>query len=138
MPTPKRVPKPWAGIGYLLLLIVTFALFMGRSIPTLRSQAILGVAPDFYTHVSNFSISWLLYTAIGYQWLMSGAGLKPIVWLGVVMLLANIVYELFIPLLNTRDPVDAIYGVAGTALAFLVLWIMDRYGLVPNPKAGRV
>lgn len=133
LPTYKRVPKLWAAIGYLVLLAVVLLLFLGRSVEALRLAAILAMAPDFYTHVSNFAISYLLYTAIGYQWLMAGATMKPIVWLGFAILLCNFVYESFIPFINTPDPMDAIYGLVGTALGFLVLWVMDRHGLIANP-----
>ena len=100
-------------------------------------KVILEAAPDFYTHVSNFAISYLLYAAIGYQWLMAGATMKPIVWLGFAILLGNFVYESFIPFINTPDPMDAIYGLVGTALGFLVLWVIDRHGLIANPALAK-
>ena len=133
LPTYKRVPKLWAAIGYLVLLAAVVLLFLGRNGEALRQGMILEVAPDFYAHVSNFAISYLIYTAIGYQWLMAGATIKPIVWLGVAILLCNFVYERFIPFINTPDPMDAVYGLVGTALGFLVLWVMDRHGLIANP-----
>ena len=133
LPTNKRLPRLWAAISYLLLLALVFLLFMGRNMEALRSGLILEVAPDFYTHVSNFAISYLLYVAIGYQWLMAGTTLKPIIWLGLAILLCNFIYEIFIPFINTPDPMDAIYGLVGTMLGFLVLWVIDRHGLVPNP-----
>jgi hypothetical protein len=133
LPAYKRVPKWWAAIGYLVLLAMVLLLFLGRSVEVLRSGLILEVAPDFYTQVSNFAISYLLYAAIGYQWLMAGATIKPIIWLGMAILLCNFVYESFIPFINTPDPMDAMYGLVGTALGFLVLWVMDRHGLMANP-----
>ena len=137
LPTYKRVPKLWAAICYLVLLAVVLLLFLGRSVEALRSGLILEAAPDFYTHVSNFAISYLLYAAIGYQWLMAGATMKPIVWLGFAILLGNFVYESFIPFINTPDPMDAIYGLVGTALGFLVLWVIDRHGLIANPALAK-
>ena len=50
-------------------------------------------------------------------------------------MLANVGYELFLPLLNTRDPVDAVYGVAGTLLAFGWLWVIHRFGRRELPQA---
>ena len=132
-PTYKRVPRVWAAIAFIALLAVVFLLFLGRRVEMLRSGPILEVSPDFYTHVSNFAISYMLYVAIGYQWLMAGASMKPIAWLGLAILLGNYVYETFIPVINTPDPMDAIYGLAGTMLAFLVLWVIDRKGLIANP-----
>lgn len=132
-PAYKRVPRVWAAIAFIVLLALVFLLFLGRRVQVLRPGFIVEVSPDFYTHVSNFAISYLLYVAIGYQWLMTGAGMKPIAWLGLAILLGNFVYESFIPFINTPDPMDAIYGLVGTVLAFLVLWLIDRKGLIANP-----
>ena len=132
-PTYKRVPKVWAAIAFIVLLAVVFLLFLGRRVEVLRPGFIVEVSPDFYTHVSNFAISYILYVAIGYQWLMAGASMKPIAWLGLAILLGNFVYESFIPFINTPDPTDAIYGLVGTALGFFVLWVISRHGLIANP-----
>ncbi|MHC9084310.1 hypothetical protein ACYX7E_04625 [Luteimonas sp. RIT-PG2_3] len=132
-PIYQRVPRPWAGLAYLLVLGLVFALFLGRSMDLFKLSLILDHAPTFYTHVSNFSISYLLYTAIGYQWLMTGVKRKPVVLLGLAIALCNVVYEGFIPFINTPDSTDAGYGLAGTLLGWIVLWGIDRYGLVPNP-----
>ena len=136
-PIYRRVPRLWAAIAFVVLLAVVFLLFLGRRVEMLSSGFIVEVARDFYAHVSNFAISYLIYTAIGYQWLMAGATIKPIVWLGVAILLCNFVYERFIPFINTPDPMDAVYGLVGTALGFLVLWVMDRHGLIANPALGK-
>lgn len=132
VPVYKRIPRLWAAIGYLLALAAVFLLFLGRSVEALRVQPILDIVPDFYTHVSNFSISYLLYTAAGYQWLMMGIKMKPILWLGMAILLCNLVYENFISFINTPDAMDALYGLAGTAWGLLVLWGLERHGLLAN------
>ena len=130
----RRHPTLRASIGFLVLLAAVFLLFLGRSMEALRPASILDVVPDFYTHVSNFSISCLLCMAIGYQWLMMGATIKPVAWLGLAIVAANFIYEYFIPFINTPDPVDAMYGLIGTLLGFSALWAIDRSGLVPNPN----
>ena len=130
----RRLPTIGASIGYLLLLAAVFLLFLGRSIEALRPAFILDVAPDFYPHVSNFSISCMLCMAIGYQWLMAGTTMRPVAWLAAAIVAANFIYEYVIPFINTPDPLDAIYGLAGTLLGISVLWAIDRHGLVPNPK----
>ena len=56
----KRVPKPWAAVLHIALVAGSFALFLGRKPGVFRSEAILLHVPDFYLHVSNASISWLL------------------------------------------------------------------------------
>lgn len=127
------VPKPWAAIAFLVLMALVILLFFGRKTGLLRPDLILGVAPAFYSHVSNFSISYLLCAGIGYPWLMMGSKMTTVLCLGLAVALANIVYEGFIPILNTLDPIDAYYGLAGTALGMLVLAVIKRSGLVANP-----
>jgi len=91
--------------------------------------------PDFYSHVSNLSISYMLYTGVGYLWLALGVPMRAIAWLGLALAAANLVYETLIPILNTPDPVDALYGLAGIVLGASLLIAIDRYGLRPVPES---
>lgn len=126
-------PKLWAALGNLLLLAVAFVLFLGRKPGVFRSQAIIEQLPGFYSHVLNFSLSYLLLAGVGFLWLMMGVALRHVAWAAVALAIANLVYELLLPLLNTRDPLDAVYGIAGTACAFAWLWVVLRFGLRPVP-----
>lgn len=135
-PVLRYLPHPLAAILHLLLLAAVFALFMGRKPGVFRSEALIALLPGVYSHMSNFALSYLLYAGIGYLWLMMGVRLRGLAWAGWALVAANLVYEFLIPVLNTRDPVDALYGVTGTAFAFLVLWLLMRFGLVPNPEAA--
>ena len=131
----SHAPTLWAALLFFIMQVGILLLFLGRTREVLRSDTLLAIAPDFYSHVSNFSISCLLYSGIGYVWLMAGARAKPILLLGLTLALCNLVYEFFIPILNTPDPVDAWYGLAGTALGALVLLLIGRFGLVPMPPS---
>jgi hypothetical protein len=132
----KRVPKLWAVGLHAVALAGSLVLFAGRKPGVFRSETIRAHLPDFYLHVSNASISCLLYAGIGYFWLMMGVSMKQLALAGVALVATNVVFEVAVPILNTRDPVDAVYGVIGTACGFVVLWLVDRYGMVPNPEAG--
>lgn len=134
--TLRYQPHPLASILHLLLLGVVFALFAGRKPGVFRSETILSLAPDFYSHVSNFSLSYLFYAGAGFMWLMMGVPMRRLVLAAAVLALANVVYELFIPVLNTRDPVDAVYGVVGTLLAFAWLCLVRRFALKKLPGAN--
>ena len=63
------------------------------------------------------------------MWIMMGSNLKYIVVLGIVILSANFIYELWIPILNTRDIVDAYYGCAGTIIGFIFLALTKYFGV---------
>ena len=64
-----------------------------------------------------------------------GMKFRYVIVLGIALLLANLIYELFIPVLNTPDIVDAYFGFAGTILGFLFLFFVYKSGLNPNPIA---
>jgi len=70
--------------------------------------------PGFYQNISNFLLSYLLYTGIGFFWLMAGISTKHILYLGLTLIALNLIYELFIPVLNTPDIVDAWFGIVGS------------------------
>ncbi|RYZ26575.1 MAG: hypothetical protein EOO10_15170 [Chitinophagaceae bacterium] len=55
-----------------------------------------------------------------------------IIGLGAIFILSNLVYELWLPILNTRDVIDAYYGIAGAMAAFLFLWLVKAVGLTNN------
>ncbi len=135
LPTLRFRPRLWAALLHLLLLGGAFVLFMGRKPGLFRAQAIVDRVPDFYTHVLNFSLSYLLLAGAGYLWVLLGVRLRVVAWAALALAVANVAYEGWLPLLNTRDPVDAMYGVAGTALAFAWLWLVTRYGLWRDPPA---
>lgn len=105
---------------------------MGRKSETLRPEWILNTFPDFYRHISNLCISYFIYASAGYVWLMMGMNLKSIILLGVIIIIANFVYELFIPVLNSLDIVDAWYGVAGTLAGFIFLFLAKKFGMKAN------
>lgn len=128
-------PALWAALLHLLLFAGVFVLFLGRKPGVFRSQAIIELVPGFYTHVFNFALSYLLLAGIGFLWVMMGVALRHVAWAALALVVANVAYEWLLPLLNTRDPVDAAYGIAGTLCAFAWLWIIIRFGLTPNPKA---
>jgi len=133
----KYLPKPLTSVSFFVLLVAVFALFQGRKHEFFQINNIDSLFPDFYSHVSNFSISCLLYMGIGYFWLISGMRFKYVIALGVAFLASNFIYELFISVLNTRDIIDAYYGVAGTAVAFLFLFICKRFGFTLNPRVEK-
>ena len=124
----KQLPKVTTALSFLIFLAVVFALFQGRKSEWIRLQNIDNFLPEFYSHISNFCLSYILYSGIGYFWIMVGVKFKYIVALGFVILASNFIFELFINVLNTPDIIDAYYGVAGTLFALLFLFISYKFG----------
>ena len=63
---------------------------------------------------------------------MLGLKISQITGFGLVIILANFIYELWIPILNTRDIVDAYYGTAGVTSAYIFLFLVKQFGLKAN------
>ncbi len=131
----KYNPKTWATLVFVVLISIAALLFYGRTKEFLRPDMLLGIAPDLYQHISNFSISYLVYSGVGFMWLLMGVSFRYITAIGAALLVANVVCELWIPTLNTPDTIDAYYGITGTLLAFIFLLITKQFGLKPNTSA---
>lgn len=131
----KYVPKHYTSFLFFILFAVVFILFWGRKSDLFQIDFLLQQMPTFYQHISNFSLSYLFFAGIGYFWLLMGMKFRYVIVLGIALLLANLIYELFIPVLNTPDIVDAYFGFTGTILGFLFLFLVYKSGLNPNPIA---
>src|SRR5690606_21749849 len=105
----KYTPRIVAGISFLLLLVLNIFLFLGRKYDALRPEFLLNNFADFYQHISNFSISFSICSAVGFIWLIMGVPLRYIAAMCIAIIFINAVYELFIPVLNTPDITDAYY-----------------------------
>jgi hypothetical protein len=133
----KYVPTLPAAMAFLALLLGVMLLFGGRTVAPLRLDSLERIAPGFYSHISNFAISYLLCSSIGYFWLQLGISFRWIAGLCAFCLLCNFGYERWLSVLNTPDMTDAWYGLAGTLTAFLFLALVKRSGLRPNPLAAQ-
>jgi hypothetical protein len=136
IPVLQYIPKPWTSLLFLLLLAGAFCLFQGRKEGAFRLPFSNPAFANYYQHISNFSLTVLLYAGIGYMWLMVGVSFRYILVLGAAFVLGNLVYEGWLPVLNTQDVVDAYYGVAGAIVAFLFLWLVKAAGLKRNKEQG--
>ena len=133
--TYTRVPTPLAAVGYLLAFVAVCLLLAGRKVEGLRPELLLALAPTFYSHVYNFGLSYLCVAGIGYPWLMMGVPMRKVALLGAATIVLNLLYEGLLPILNTRDMVDAVYGVVGAVCGLLLLCAFDRWWMRPAPAA---
>lgn len=82
------------------------------------------------SHITNFTLSLLLCTFIGYLLLSAGKKYISNAVIGILLIIANFIYELLLPVLNTRDVIDALYGLAGVTVSLIYLFVISRYGFV--------
>lgn len=127
------IPKIWAALGFFIIFLLSLALFWGRKSEWIRYDALSALFTDFYSHISNFSISLDLCLIFGYLSVLKTGKLRFVYYFSALMILSNIVYEYFIPLLNTRDPLDALYGIIGVLFALIFSFFLQKSGLQTNP-----
>lgn len=125
------VIKPLFTIIYLLLIAVAMIVFLGRSYDALKMPF---WGKEFYSHISNFTIAYLITSVVGFLWLQQGVQISRIIIFAIVVLLVNYLYELWLPIINTPDIIDGHFGAAGVLLATIFLVIVARSGLMPNPN----
>jgi len=133
--TIKFYPSFTATLLFFVLLGIALVLFFGRKESSLQFNVFLEFMPTFYQHISNYSLSYILYAGIGYLWLMFGVPFRFVVLLGLTFIVANFITELYIPILNTPDRIDAYFGWVGTAIGFLFLSYVRYFGLKSEEKS---
>jgi hypothetical protein len=122
--------KPLALIVYLFFILGTMYLVLGYLFETLRVGMFTSVYKGFYSHVTNYSISLLFCLGTGLAWVQGGIPLKYTAPLLLVTIVANLLCETIMGFMNTTDPLDAVFGIAGALIGFFVLAVISKYGLV--------
>lgn len=124
----KYKPKKITDIVYYCLLLSGVILTVIRWISAFNSHIVV-INEEINSHISNLSLSLILYLAIGFSWTLQGAQFKKVIALGIIIMTANILCETIMGFMNTPDIVDAVYGMIGTITAFCFLSISKKYGI---------
>ena len=124
----KEVKKNYL-ILYLSICVVCLFFVICRWISTINPS--LTILPEIIDiHVTNFSLSLMLSIFTGFTVLISGGKMKVIRIVSIIIVFINLVYEVFVPILNTPDFVDALAGIIGVVISYLYLSRLDRNGLI--------
>ena len=116
-------------IIYLCLIVFDTLLMLFRWLEHIAPNVRL--LPDFLLdHITNFALCMLLLLIFGITVLSFGGKLRGISAAALAMSVLNIVYECFIPILNTPDIMDAMFGVIGVAIAYVFLILLRKNGLI--------
>lgn len=116
-------------IIYLCLIVFDALLMLFRWLEHIAPNVRL--LPDFLLdHITNFALCMLLLLIFGITVLSFGGKLRSISAAALAMSVLNIVYECFIPILNTPDIMDAMFGVIGVAIAYVFLILLRKNGLI--------
>lgn len=71
------------------------------------------------------------YLGIGFILLMKDVKFRFISLLGIVYIIGNLLCETLMTFLNTPDIIDAYFGILGTMVSFLFLFLTKKFGLIP-------
>ena len=125
----KREVKKNYLILYLSICVVCLFFVICRWISTINPS--LTILPEIIDiHVTNFSLSLMLSIFTGFTVLISGGKMKIIRIISIIIVFINLVYEVFVPILNTPDFVDALAGIIGIVISYLYLSSLNRNGLI--------
>lgn len=118
-------------ICYLSLVCFCLILIIIRWINSFNSNIVF-INNTITSHISNFSLSILFYLFYGYIIILFDVKFRYVIALGISLILGNFIYELFLSIINTKDIIDAIYGLVGCLLSFIYLALLKKYGLILN------
>ncbi len=127
----KLETKLSTSISLVSIFIFCFILVVIRWINTFNSY-IFVINETINSHITNFTLSVLLCVLIGYLLQLFGKKYNSNIIVGMVIILSNFIYEIFLPILNTTDIVDAVYGLVGTIISLIYLYIISKYGFKTN------
>lgn len=127
----KLETKLSTSISLVSIFIFCFILVVIRWINIFNSY-IFVINETINSHITNFTLSVLLCVLIGYLLQLFGKKYNSNIIVGMFIILSNFIYEIFLPILNTTDIVDAVYGLVGTIISLIYLYIISKYGFKTN------
>ena len=127
----KLETKLSTSISLVSIFIFCFILVVIRWINIFNSY-IFVINETINSHITNFTLSVLLCVLIGYLLQLFGKKYNSNIIVGMVIILSNFIYEILLPILNTTDIVDAVYGLVGTIISLIYLYIISKYGFKTN------
>ena len=122
-----RKSKNSTTISLITIFTLSFILVIIRWI-NIFNKNIYVITEEINSHITNFTLSLIICTLIGYLLLCFNKKYKTIIILGIILISTNLLYETLLPFLNTIDFIDALYGIIGVILSMIYLYIIDKKG----------
>lgn len=132
---PTLTLKPWAIVAYFGLYAIDVVILLTWLTPEDRFVDLNAIVPGIYSHTTNLVISSVFVLAYGLARLLTGGTMREITVVTLLVIAANYGYELFLPLWNVPDAVDANYGAVGSLVSLGVIALIQRYGLTTKTPA---
>ena len=121
--------KSFTTTSLLLIFVLCFLLVIIRWI-NIFNEDVYVISVAINSHITNFTLSLMMCTLIGYLLLLAGKKYVYTIMVGIPLIVLNFIYEIFLPVLNTTDIIDALYGLVGVVISLVYLYFIDRYGFI--------
>ncbi len=122
-----RKVKTNTTISVIFIFLLCFILGIIRWI-NIFNENVFVITKEINSHITNFTISLMLCTLIGYLLLCYRKKYWIIVIVGLVLISINLIYETIFPFINTVDLIDAVYGVVGVIISLIYLLFINKKG----------
>ena len=122
-----RKPKTITTISVVFIFLLCFILGIIRWI-NIFNENVFVITKEINSHITNFNISLMLCTLIGYLLLCYRKKYWIIVIVGLVLISINLIYETILPFINTVDLIDAVYGAIGVIISLIYLLFINKKG----------
>ena len=122
-----RKPKTITTISVVFIFLLCLILEIIRWI-NIFNENVFVITKKINSHITNFTISLMLCTLIGYLLLCYKKKYWIIVIVGLVLISINLIYETIFPFINTVDLIDAVYGVVGVIISLIYLLFINKKG----------
>lgn len=122
-----RKVKTSTTISIVFIFLLCFILGIIRWF-NIFNENILVITKEINSHITNFTISLMICTLIGYLVLCYKKKYSTTIKIGLVIIIMNLIYETILPFINTIDFIDAIYGIIGVIASLFYLYFIDKNG----------
>ena len=121
--------KSFTTTSLLSIFALCFLLVIIRWI-NIFNEDVYVISVAINSHITNFTLSLMMCTLIGYLLLFAGKKYVSTIMVGILLIVVNFIYEIFLPVLNTTDIIDALYGLVGVVISLVYLYFIDKYGFI--------
>ena len=121
--------KSFTTTSLLSIFALCFLLVIIRWI-NIFNEDVYVISVAINSHITNFTLSLMMCTLIGYLLLLAGKKHVSTIMVGILLIVVNFIYEIFLPVLNTTDIIDALYGLVGVVISLVYLYFIDKYGFI--------
>ena len=121
----SRKSKKITTVTFFTIFALCFIIVIIRWI-NIFNENVFVISNEINSHITNFNISLMLCTLIGYLLLCYKKKYIHTIIIGILIICANLIYETLLPFINTTDFIDAIYGIIGVVISLVYLYFIDK------------